>query len=88
MSPSSANWLLLLAGILMLIPAWHQTGLVRVGIIFLALGFASSAAVRQAGASPAVYAATTWLYYLSLALIVVGIVRQRRTMRPHLTGGT
>lgn len=88
MSPSTANFMLLLGGILWLLFARFHTGLVRWGIMLLALGFASSAAVRQAGASPAVYAATVWLYYISLVIIVVGIVRQIRTRRPHLTGGT
>ena len=74
MSPSSANWLVLLGGMLMLIPAWLQTGLVRVGIILGALGMAIGAAVRLAGGSLPTY----WLVYLAAVLVVVGIVRQRR----------
>lgn len=84
MSPSSANWLVLLGGILMLIPALLQTGLVRAGIFIGALGIALGAAVRLAGGSLPTY----WLVYLAAVIVVVGIVRQRRTMRPHLPNGT
>ena len=72
----------------MLIAAWHQTGLVRVGIILGALGFALGAAVRLAGGSLELRYAMAGLLYLGSILVIAGIVRQRRTRRPHLTGGT
>lgn len=85
MSPSSADWHVLLSGILLLIPASFQTGLVRVGITIGALGIALGAVVRLTGGSFELRYAMTGLVYLSSAVIVVGIVRQRRMIRRHLT---
>ena len=85
MSPSSADWHVLLSGILLLIPAWFQSGLVRVGITLWALSTALGVVVRLTGGSFELRYALTGLGYLGAAVIAVGAVRQRRMSRRHLT---
>jgi hypothetical protein len=84
MSPFLSNALVAVAALVFTVGAWmYFTGLVRIGAVVSGLAMFLGALVRMRGGSPTVYEATTWVMWLGVVVVVVGLGRQwMRRQRP------
>jgi hypothetical protein len=77
MSPSSANWLVFVGGIALILVGWvNSTGLARIGWMLGGLALALGAVVRLLDGPIALYEAITWLIWLGGALVVGALIKR------------
>ena len=77
MSPFLSNGLVAVGALVFTVGAWlYFVGLVRLGAVIGGIAMVLGALVRMRGGSLAAYEATTWLTWLGVVVLVVGLCRQ------------